>query len=177
MKTLNKAILIALGASLSPAIMASPDDDVTIRVMGMDEHATEMVTRHIELPAIADEHAKERAEKGQEANSSKGESGDDIDHHDDDPEHEIEKDDDDDHEIEKDDDDDHEIEKEEDEHEIEGEDREDAEVERDEDRDHEDEIEVPEPPEIEEPESVEPPEPIESPEPVEPPEPPEPPES
>ena len=66
MKNLNKAILIALGMALPLSVMAS-DDDVTIRMMQANEHATEAVTRHIELPEAADDCAKEHAAEGLEA--------------------------------------------------------------------------------------------------------------
>lgn len=82
MKTLNKAIFIALGLALPVSVMASPDDDVTIRMMDASEHATEAVTREIELPEVADEHAKEHAAKGLDtANKNRmREHGDDAEH-------------------------------------------------------------------------------------------------
>jgi len=64
MKNLNKAILIAMGMALPLGAMASPDDDVTIRMMDANEHAADAVTREIELPEMASEHAKEHAAKG-----------------------------------------------------------------------------------------------------------------
>jgi len=64
MKNLNKAILIALGMALPLSVMASPDDDVTIRMMEINEHAAEAVTNHIELPEAADDHAREHAADG-----------------------------------------------------------------------------------------------------------------
>ena len=64
MKNLNKAILIALGMALPLGVMASPDDDVTIRMMEVNEHAADAVTSHIELPEVANEHAREHAAGG-----------------------------------------------------------------------------------------------------------------
>ncbi len=73
MKNLNKAILIALGMALPLGAMASPDDDVTIRMMEMNEHAADAVTSHIELPEAADDHAREHAANGLEtANNNRG---------------------------------------------------------------------------------------------------------
>lgn len=64
MKNLNKAILIAMGMALPLSAMASPDDDVTIRMMDVNEHAAEAVTSHIELPDISNDHAREHAANG-----------------------------------------------------------------------------------------------------------------
>jgi len=64
MKNLNKAILIAMGMALPLSVMASPDDDVTIRMMEVNEHAGEAVTSHIELPEISGDHAREHAANG-----------------------------------------------------------------------------------------------------------------
>ena len=64
MKKLNKAILLALGMSLSFTVMASPDDEVTIRVMEMNENSNEHVMRDIELPEAASDKAREHAEDG-----------------------------------------------------------------------------------------------------------------
>jgi len=47
-------------------VMASPDDDVTIRMMEVNEHAVDAVTSHIELPEAADDHAREHAADGLE---------------------------------------------------------------------------------------------------------------
>jgi len=66
MKNLNKAILIALGMALPLGAMASPDDDVTIRMMEVNEHAGDAVTRLIELPEVADDRAREHAAYGLE---------------------------------------------------------------------------------------------------------------
>ena len=55
MKNLSKTILIALGMAMPLSVIAAPDDDVTIRMMQANEHATEAVTRHIELPEAAAE--------------------------------------------------------------------------------------------------------------------------
>jgi uncharacterized membrane protein YgcG len=67
MKNLNKAILIALGMALAPGVMASADDDVTIRMMEVNEYASDAVTRHIELPEAADDRASDHAADGLEA--------------------------------------------------------------------------------------------------------------
>ena len=94
MKNLNKAILIALGMALPLSVMASPDDDVTIRIMEMNEHAAEAVTGHIELPEAADDHARENAAKGMEtANENRNEEHGDSDHDidDNDRDHEMER--------------------------------------------------------------------------------------
>ncbi|GMR01621.1 MAG: hypothetical protein BMS9Abin19_1027 [Gammaproteobacteria bacterium] len=112
MKNLNKAILIALGMALPLSVMASPDDDVTIRMMEVNEHATEAVTSHIELPEIADDHAGEHAAEGLETASND---------HDDDMDQEKEHDADDeklDHEINREEEHDREMDREE-EHELE----------------------------------------------------------
>ena len=77
MKNINKTILIALGMALPLSVMASPDDDVTIRMMQANEHATQAVTRHIELPEAADDRAKEHAADGlQAANKNRNRNGD-----------------------------------------------------------------------------------------------------
>lgn len=77
MKNLNKAILIAMGMALPLGAMASPDDDVTIRMMDASEHAGEAVTREIELPDVANEHAKEHAARGMDtANKNRNRNGD-----------------------------------------------------------------------------------------------------
>ena len=77
MKNLNKTILITLGMALPLSVMASPDDDVTIRMMQANEQTTEAVTRHIELPEAADDRAKEHAAKGLEAaNRNRNRNGD-----------------------------------------------------------------------------------------------------
>lgn len=94
MNKLNKAILIALGMSLPLSVMASPDDDVTIRMMQANEHAGESVTSHIELPETAAHHAREHAANGLDmANNNRN-----GDHHgekerDKDRDHEIERED------------------------------------------------------------------------------------
>lgn len=80
MKNVNKAILIALGMALPVCVMASPDE-VTIRVMEMDEHAADAVTTHIELPEMAADEAKEHAAKGLEtANKNREDEHKDADH-------------------------------------------------------------------------------------------------
>ena len=58
MKSLNRAILVALGLSLPFGAMASEEDEVTIRVMQMNEHSYEHVVRNIELPEAASENAE-----------------------------------------------------------------------------------------------------------------------
>ena len=81
MKNLNKTILIALGMVLPLSVMASPDDDVTIRMMEANEQTTQAVTRHIELPEAADDRAKEHATEGLEAtNRNRNRNGDDGEH-------------------------------------------------------------------------------------------------
>lgn len=67
MNNLNKTMLITLGMILPLSVMASPDDDVTIRMMGANENASEAITRQIELPEAASERAKEHASEGLEA--------------------------------------------------------------------------------------------------------------
>ncbi len=84
MKNLNTAILIALGMALPLGVMAAPGDDVTIRMMEVNEHEIEDVTSHIELPEAADDHAREHAAKGLDtANNAKN----------DDREHDMDKED------------------------------------------------------------------------------------
>ncbi len=83
MKNLNKTILIALGMALPLSVMASPDDDVTIRMMEVNEHSTQAVTRHIELPEAAENRAKEHAAEGLETanrNRNRNRNGDDGEH-------------------------------------------------------------------------------------------------
>lgn len=73
MKNLNKAILIALGMTLPLSVMASSQDDVTIRMMEANERATEAVTSQIELPEAADDRAREHAARGIDtANENRG---------------------------------------------------------------------------------------------------------
>ncbi len=50
--------------ALPLGVMASPGDDVTIRMMEVNEHAVDAVTSHIELPEAADDHAREHAADG-----------------------------------------------------------------------------------------------------------------
>ena len=77
MKNLNKTILIALGMVLPLSVMASPDDDVTIRMMEANEQTIEAVTRHIDLPEAATERAKVHAAEGLEAaNRNRNRNGD-----------------------------------------------------------------------------------------------------
>ena len=77
MKNLNKAILITLGMTLPLSVMALPDDEVTIRMMQANEHATKDVTRDIELPEAAADRTKEHAAEGLEAaNRNRNRNGD-----------------------------------------------------------------------------------------------------
>jgi len=64
MNKLILGLLLSSGLLLPVIATASPDDDVTIRVMEMDEHSGSDITRHIELPDSAAEHAREAAEHG-----------------------------------------------------------------------------------------------------------------
>lgn len=99
MKNLNKAILIALGMAMPLSAMATPDDDVTIRMMEVNEHAAEAVTSHIELPGAADDHAREHAANGMD--TANNEQGGDVEQ---DREHDMDKDKEDrDHEMERED--------------------------------------------------------------------------
>lgn len=82
MNKLMLSSIVVLGMSLPMAAIASPDD-VTIRVMEMDEHSTEDVTRHIDLPESA-EHAKEAAEHRSGSSDSSGA-------HDNEREHDMER--------------------------------------------------------------------------------------
>jgi len=63
MKTLSKAILLSLGMALPLGVMAA-SDDVTIRVMELDEASSNHVIEHIELPDIADEIGKVDSRRG-----------------------------------------------------------------------------------------------------------------
>ncbi|VAW57029.1 hypothetical protein MNBD_GAMMA07-1467 [hydrothermal vent metagenome] len=63
MKTLSKAILLSLGMALPLGVMAA-SDDVTIRVMELDEASSNHVIEHIELPDIADEIGKVNSRRG-----------------------------------------------------------------------------------------------------------------
>jgi hypothetical protein len=67
MNYLNRAIIIVLGMALPPVAMASPDDDITIRMLDADEDATQAVTSQIELPEAASDEAREHAEDGLKA--------------------------------------------------------------------------------------------------------------
>lgn len=66
------AIMIA-GSLLIPfGAMAEEVEDLTIRVMEMNENSVEAVTRHIELPDVASENAVEHAAQGlQNANQNR----------------------------------------------------------------------------------------------------------
>ncbi len=109
MKNLNTAILIALGMALPLSVMASPDDDVTIRMMEANEQAIESVTTHIELPEAADDHARDHAAKG--LDMANNENSDERDHEMDnkeDRDHEMDKERDNEHERDMDREDEHE---------------------------------------------------------------------
>lgn len=108
MKNLNKAILIALGMALPLGAMASPDDDVTIRMMEVNEHAADAVTSHIELPEAADDHAREHAAKGLETANKNRDRDHDMDREDNHEDRDREMDRDEDHEREMDREEDHE---------------------------------------------------------------------
>ncbi len=62
MSKLTVALMLGLGLSLPLGAMASPDDEVTIRVMQMNEKSADKVMRFIELPDAASEEAKEQAQ-------------------------------------------------------------------------------------------------------------------
>jgi len=64
MNIVNIVGLFVLGLAMPLVAIASPDDDVTIRVMEMNEHAADAVTRHIELPDVASDRGKEQSEHG-----------------------------------------------------------------------------------------------------------------
>lgn len=49
---LSKAILIGLGLSIPFSLIASPEDDITIRVMDMNEYSIDNVMQNIELPEM-----------------------------------------------------------------------------------------------------------------------------
>lgn len=59
MKKLNIAIALALGLVLPFTAMAAPadNDEVTIRMMNMNEYSADKLTQNIELPAAASENA------------------------------------------------------------------------------------------------------------------------
>ncbi len=101
MKNLNKTIAIVLGMALPLTVMASPDDDVTIRMMEVNEHAVDAVTSHIDLPAAADDHAREHAANALET-ANKNRDGE-HDSKDNENEHAMEGSDNRDHEMERDD--------------------------------------------------------------------------
>jgi len=61
--------------ALPLTVMASPDDDVTIRMMEVNEHASEAITSHIELPEVTSNHAREHAANGLET-ANNDQSGD-----------------------------------------------------------------------------------------------------
>lgn len=63
MKKLNIAIMLGLGFSLPYAVQAE-EEDVTIRMMEMNETTTEEVMKEIELPESASDMGRERSAKG-----------------------------------------------------------------------------------------------------------------
>ena len=63
MKKLSVAVLLTLGVSLPYSAMAA-DDDVTIRMMDMNETAYENVMKEIELPESASDNGRENSAKG-----------------------------------------------------------------------------------------------------------------
>ena len=65
MKKLNVAIALSLGMSLPFGVMA--DDDVTIRVMEMNEISSDAVMQQIQLPDAASEQALENGQPGNRA--------------------------------------------------------------------------------------------------------------
>ena len=64
MNIVNIVGLFVLGLAMPLVAIAAPGDDVTIRVMEMNEHAADAVTRHIELPDVASDRGKEQSERG-----------------------------------------------------------------------------------------------------------------
>lgn len=58
MKKLNIAMAFALGLTLPFGAMAASDDEVTIRVMGMNEQAADSVMKQIVLPDAASDKAR-----------------------------------------------------------------------------------------------------------------------
>lgn len=62
MNKLTVAMVLGLGMSLPLGVMASPDDEVTIRVMQMNEESSDKIMRFIELPDAASDEAKEQAQ-------------------------------------------------------------------------------------------------------------------
>lgn len=62
MKKLTLAVVLGLGMSLPLGAMASTDEEVTIRVMQMNENSSGNVTRYIELPDAASDEADEQAQ-------------------------------------------------------------------------------------------------------------------
>ncbi|HEY9050349.1 MAG TPA: hypothetical protein VIQ03_02320 [Gammaproteobacteria bacterium] len=62
MNKLTLAVVLGMGMSLPLGAMASTDEEVTIRVMQMNENSSENVTRYIELPDAASDEAQEQAQ-------------------------------------------------------------------------------------------------------------------
>lgn len=60
MKKLNTAIAISLGLLMPFAAMGASDEEVTIRVMEMNEHSSQAVMNMIELPDVANEEARQQ---------------------------------------------------------------------------------------------------------------------
>ncbi|MFC1589278.1 hypothetical protein ACFL3P_03300 [Pseudomonadota bacterium] len=65
MKKLIVSVTLGLCLSLSFGAMASPDDEVTIRVMEMHEHSKDSVMQLIELPARALERSEQHNRTGE----------------------------------------------------------------------------------------------------------------
>jgi len=63
MNKLSVAIVLGLGLSTPYSVMAE-EDDVTIRMMDMNETAYENVMKEIELPEAASDTGRERSAKG-----------------------------------------------------------------------------------------------------------------
>ena len=62
MSKLTVAVILGLGMLLPLSAMAGSDDEVTIRVMHMNENTSEKVLRYIELPDAASDEADEQAQ-------------------------------------------------------------------------------------------------------------------
>lgn len=62
MNKLTLAVVLGLGLTLPLGAMASTDEEVTIRVMQMNENSSDNVTRYIKLPDVASDEAKEQAQ-------------------------------------------------------------------------------------------------------------------
>jgi len=81
MKKLTVVIVLGLGLSFPLGAIASPDDEVTIRVMEMHEYSKESVMQIIELPVVALEHGKQvNRERVREREGEDGHDNADMDH-------------------------------------------------------------------------------------------------